>query len=181
MHKSTTRPFIAVALAQAALLIMLSLAGCSQTAPTLPHGVLSTIHQKTLAVATERAAEQAGLAKNELGTDRVFLSVAPIPDTDLGKRHCARVITDCIKGVSAGVVDNASDADRQLDLDILTAGVDVKHGALLGFSWLETMAEIKIRVKSVKGAASPEEREGGGTAVFQQVWWFGIGPTEKLK
>lgn len=157
------------------------LSGCSQAIPTQPHGVLSTIHQKTLALAAERAVEQAGLTKNQLGTERVSLVMSSIPDSDLGKKHSARVTTDLVRNASGTYVESPDQADRRIDLDVLSAGVDVKNGSLLGFSWLETTAEVSVRAKSLKGNASPEEREGSGTSVFKQVWWLGIGPSEKLK
>ena len=67
--------------------------GCQATIPTPPHGVLSTIHQKTLGLAAQRAMQQAGVA-SDFSRDRVFLTVKKIADTDLGKQHAARVAGD---------------------------------------------------------------------------------------
>ncbi len=72
------------------------LTGCSHAIPPQPQGVLSVIHQKALALAAERAVDQAGLTKKELGTERVSLAMSPIPDSDLGKRHSARVVSRSI-------------------------------------------------------------------------------------
>lgn len=153
--------------------------GCQATIPTIPHGVLSTIHQKCLARAAERALDQADVTRDTLGKQKVFLTLEQAPDTDLGKQHVRRVVHDRFRSDSAGLVESGATADRQVTCQILLAGVDVTQGALLGFRWLDTKAEVQLRVTS--GGDAVHENNGTGTAVYRQLWWLGIGPTEKLK
>ena len=163
------------------LLAMLVVAtGCQATIPTTPSGVLSTIHQKTLELAAERAMDQAEVSTDRLGPHKLYIKFQEVQDTDLGKQHVRRIIEDRLRTCSAGLVEDPEEAGRDITCQVLLAGVDVSQGAFFGFSWLDTKAEVQLRFQESSGGGTTE-KEGTGTAKYRQLWWIGIGPSEKLK
>lgn len=167
-------------LAIPSLFIASGFCGCSQSIPAPSQGVLSTIHQKTIGLATERALQQAEVSSENLGQHSVHLEFVEIADSDLGKRHAGRVARDCFRKASGSLVEGNENADWTIQAELLTTGVDVKNGAFFGFSWLETTAEVQIRLEATTAGKPMVEKEGTGTSRFKQVWWIGIGPTETL-
>jgi len=163
-----------------ALVVSVLLVGCQATLPTTPHGVLSTIHQKTLELAAERAMDQAGISTAKYGAQKLCIRFEEVQASDLGKQHVRRVVSDRFQTLAGGIVEQPTDADREIVCSVLLAGVDVTRGSFFGFEWLDTKAEVQLRIKDA-GGATPTETEGAGTAKYSQVWWLGIGPSESLK
>lgn len=158
----------------------LMLMGCSTSMPTAPAGVLSVVHQKALEFAAKRAMEQAQVTSERFGTKPVYVTFSNVQETDLGKQHVVRVITDQFGKVSGGLKAKPEANAEAIECQILLAGVDTSSGSIAGISWIDTKAEVGLRLKC-DGQGGPVEKEGTGAAVYQQSWVLGFGPSEKWK
>jgi len=149
---------------------LLALAGCQATAPTAPSGVLSVIHQKALERATHQAVEATALCLPE----GQGIALAPVDGNDLGKKYVAQVLEGRfpLSATSAGDAANTG-----VTCQILLAGVDVTTSGFLFVRTVRTNAEVQLRFRDP--ASDPCNKEGTGTASYNQTWIFGLGPSVK--
>lgn len=175
-----TRRGAAAACTAAALCVPL-LGGCTETLPTPPSGILSVIHQKTLKKATDRALDQAKVTSEQYGKSKVQLTFdLRDANPDLGKQHVKSVIAARFRTAAAEVASNADADALPILCQILLAGADISTGECFGFRWVDTKAEVQLRIIE-KDPDKPAQREGTGVATYNQTWWLGMGPWEKLK
>jgi hypothetical protein len=155
--------------------------GSSMTMPAGAAGMLSTIQQKALALAAERALTQANLDSAALGKSKVQLQF-DIADTspNLAKVHVKYVLTERLRALSAGLADAGDTTAHTISCQIVLAGVDTNVGTFLLWRWLDTKAEVQLRFKD-GGTAAVAEKTGGATGQYSQSWFMDFGPDEKFK
>lgn len=170
-----------LALGACVALLLSAGAGCQSTAPTIPQGVLSTIHQKALALSTDRAIEQAGMTVEELGGHTVYIDVKePESDANLAKHHVRTRVIERLSDMSGQVAQTPGASQKQVACVIDLAGVDITDGGFLFSDWITTKAEVHLRF-NIDGPEGHAERQGTGIAHYEQSWFLGIGPSEELK
>ena len=155
--------------------------GCQSTIPTAASGVLSNIHQKTLALATERAMAAAGIDHSVFGNAKVLATCRGVGQADLGKQHVESVVMEELRKQGVTIVDDPSAATATASFALYNAGVDVKQGSFLFSRWIDTIGEVRLRMEFAEGGGAPVQREGAGTAKFHQAWFMDMGPSESLK
>ena len=158
-------------------------AGCgsSMTIPAGAQGVLSTIQQKALALAAERALTQANLDSTAMGKNKVQLQF-DVADTssNLAKVHVKYVLTERLRTMSAGIADSGDASARSIQCQVALAGIDTNVGSFLFWRWIDTKAEVQLRFKD-GATTSAAEKNGGATAQYHQSWFMDFGPDEVMK
>jgi len=165
----------------ATIVMSVFLGGCSATLSAGATGVLSTIQQKTLNLATKRSLDSAGIDAKFLGEKPYYLIFSDIGQADIGKQHVCGTVRSEIRERGGRNVDNQQDSDCILECTIHVAGIDTRPGKIpLIVSWIDTRAEVDISVNK-KCGQNIDTKRGSESAKFNQVWIFGFGPSESLK
>jgi len=159
----------------APLLACLALTGCQSTLPAGPAGVLSVIQQKTLDLAAKKAIAKAHVSPEQVRTKGLRVRAAEADGSDVGKNFVAGVVKDHLQGMDSGEPPAGL---RDLDYQVVLAGVDISAGGFLFVKSVTTQAEVQLRFRDA--AANPAITEGTGTAKHKQTWLFGLGPSVKL-
>lgn len=161
------------------MVVLLIFSGCTATMPTQSSGVLSANQQRTLNLATDRAIEMANINPERIEGKNVFTDVRGVGAADLGKQHVSAYIKSKMENIGVNAVEEKDASDVQIVFNLDIAGVDTQFGKFLFWRWIDTKAHIDMRLKIINGSVS--EKKGVGTASFNQGWFLGLGPTEKLK
>lgn len=163
------------------ILVIMYISGCSVTRPTGSTGVLSSIQQKTLNLATERAVQQAGVEASLLEGKKIYFDISGVGAADLGKQHVSTQVSLLLQRKGARIVDNKNSSDSTIDCDLNIAGVDTRHNAFLFWRSIDTIAEVDLMFEILHNDGISEKRKGKGISTFHQGWFLGIGPSESLK
>jgi hypothetical protein len=162
------------------VLAILYISGCSATRPSESAGVLSSIQQKTLNLATVRAIQQANLDLSQLKGKDIYLDVGVVGSADLGKQHVAAQIPSLLQSEELKIVSSKDAASSTIKCNMNIAGVDTRYGDFLFWRWVDTIAEVEM-VFEVPRDGNSEKRKGDGTAKFHQGWFLGFGPSASLE
>lgn len=160
----------------AASIACLASTGCQSTLPAGPSGVLSVIQQKTLDLATKKAIQQANMSPEKVRSAGLRLKFAEVDGSDLGKNFVAGVVKDHLQGMDS---PQPAPGGRDLDCQVVLAGVDIGQGGILIIKTISTRAEVQLRFRDP--AANPAITEGTGMARHKQTWIFGLGPSVELE
>ena len=160
---------------------LIVLAGCSGTVPAGATGVLSSIQQKTLNLATKRAMDAAAIDAAFLGENKYYLRFGEIGQADIGKQHVSGAIRSEFLERGAQLVEDLSAGDCTLVCRIHVAGIDTRPGLFWPlFKWIDTRGEVDLTVEK-KCDSILSSKRGAETAKFNQLWVLGIGPSESIK
>jgi hypothetical protein len=177
--KNSIKTVSRMTLALGAILLMFVASGCTATMPVGGTGVLSSYQQKALNLATQRAIDQAGIDANFLGNEKLYVDIKGVGSADLGKQHVSGRILSILGDKGANIVEDKSTADSVLVCSLNLAGVDTQVGPTLFGRKIDTKADVGLEFKKEQG---PQviKKNGTGTALFHQEWFFGFGPSESL-
>ena len=163
------------------VLSILYISGCSATRPTGSTGVLSSIQQKALNLATERAVQQAYMdaTTSQLKEKDIYLDIFGVGVADLGKQHVSGQISSLLQRKGLKIVRSKDLAGTTITCNLNLAGVDTRYGAFLFWKSIDTIAEVEL-ILEVPRNGFMEKRKGNGVSKFHQGWFLGIGPSESL-
>ena len=148
--------------------LLLLLSGCTSKQTPNTAGVLSTVQQKTLTIATEEALENADITEESFdtlfGKRKLNLTFDAISDSDLGRKHVAGIVKDRVRSMSGGL----DKSGKTLHCTVLLAGVDVARTNLGIYQSRITKADVKLRLDY-----GGKDYEGEGNAQYEQKWLVG--------
>ena len=165
-----------------AILAILYISGCSATRPTGSTGVLSSIQQKALNLATERAIQRAygNVDTSPLKGKKIYIDIGTVGAADLGRQHVNTQISPLLQNMGLKIVNSRDLSDSTIACDLNIAGVDTRYGDFLFWRWIDTIAEVDLALDNPRNG-NTGKLKGNGIAKFHQGWFLGIGPSESLE
>lgn len=143
--------------------------GCSAKATPFSTGVLSTVQQRVLTEATDRAFDEAGinakLFDKLFGKSKIKLTFDTVGEGDLGRKHVQGLVENKVRSLSGGL----DEGGKHMHCSILLAGVDVTDSGLGPVYYVRrTKGDVHLRF-----SYAGKDYEGHGSSTYEQKWLVG--------